>query len=457
MLISELQNKNIVVWGLGQEGTAALEFLFKHGIGRKISVYNDSAVEKPEAFADIDFFSGSEFESLLPVTDVIIKSPGVSIYKDEVRRAKERGIAVTSSTDLFLNEMRQKHPECVTIGVTGSKGKSTTSSMLYHALKNMGKDVVLGGNIGAALISLIDEPHDFVVMELSSYQCSDLSVSPQIVLFTNLFPEHIDWHRSHDAYYRDKVHLIAAQKPSDVCFVNEKCEKLKKYCAEYPREFLYYNRPEGFAELDNVLCDKRKPILRIEELQLQGYHNLDNIAGVLSVIRYLGLDTNEALEALRSFQPLPHRLQKVGKIGEVEFINDSISTAPETAMAAISSFNRPMALILGGYDRNQDYNELAEKVNNCKNVKAVATLFKTGPRVAETLRRHLTREISLIEETDFAKAVEDVYDRLRGEKDALVLFSPAAPSYDAYKSFVVRGNHFIEIVKELSKKQNSCC
>lgn len=451
MLISDLQNKNIVIWGLGQEGTAVLEFLLRHGIGKKLSVYSDSSVEKPREFSKVEFFSGADFEKLLPVTDVIVKSPGVSIYKEEIRRAKEKGIAVTSSTDLFLSEMRRR-PQTVTIGVTGSKGKSTTSSMLYHVLKNLGKDAVLGGNIGAALISLIDEPHDFVVMELSSYQCSDLSVSPQIVLFTNLFPEHIDWHRSHEAYYRDKVHLIAHQRPDDVCFVNEKCEKLKKYCAEYQREFLYYNRPGGFAKINNILCKDGRPLMYMEDLKLQGYHNLDNIAGVLSVIDYLKLDVTRAVEALKTFEPLPHRLQKVGKIGDIEFINDSISTAPETAMAAMSSFNRPLGLILGGYDRNQDYNELAEKINADSNVKAVATLFKTGPRIAETLRRHLTREIVLVEENDFAKAVEDIYIALRGQKNGLVLFSPAAPSYDAYKSFVARGNHFIEIVKELSKK-----
>lgn len=456
MLISDLQNKNIVIWGLGQEGAAVLEFLLRHGIGKKLSVYNDSPVEKPQEAAGVEFFSGADFEKLLSVTDVIVKSPGVSIYKEEIRRAKERGIAVTSSTDLFLSEMRRR-PQTVTIGVTGSKGKSTTSSMLYHVLKNLGKDAALGGNIGAPLISLLDKTCDYVVMELSSYQCSDLSVSPQIVLFTNLFPEHIDWHRSHEAYYRDKVHLIAHQRPEDVCFLNEKCEKLKKYCAEYPREFLYYNRSAGFAKINNILCKDGCPLMYMEDLKLQGYHNLDNIAGVLSIIDYLKLDVTRAVEALKTFEPLPHRLQKVGKIGDIEFINDSISTAPETAIAAMSSFNRPLALILGGYDRNQDYNELAEKINADSNVKVVATLFKTGPRIAETLRRHLTREVKLIKETDLTKAVEDAYAGLCGQKDGLVLFSPAAPSYDAYKSFVARGNHFIEIVKELSKKQNSCC
>ncbi len=452
MLISELHNKNIVVWGLGQEGTAVLEFLRKHHIGKNLYVYNDSEVEKNEVFADLEFFSGADFTKLLTMTDVIIKSPGVSIYRKEIKLAQEKGIAITSSSDLFLSEMRKNHPSCITIGVTGSKGKSTTSSMLYHALKNMGYDAVLGGNIGAALISLIDELHDYVVMELSSYQCSDLSVSPQIVLFTNLFPEHIDWHGSHEAYYQDKVHLIAHQQQGDVCFVNENCEKLKKYCAEYSKDFLYYNRPNGFARLDNVLCCNRHPVLHIEELQLQGYHNLDNLAGVLSVLDYLKLDTLKAIETIKTFEPLPHRLQKVAKIENVEFVNDSISTAPETAMAAMGAFACPLALILGGYDRDQDYNELAEMINKNHKVKTVATVFQTGPRIAQTLKKHLTRKIKLIEETDFTQAVEDAFASLKEAEGGLVLFSPAAPSYDSYKSFVARGNHFIKIVKELSKK-----
>ncbi len=448
MLLKELENKNILVWGLGKEGLAVVCFLQQQHLYHKLYLYND--VMLSDKVDDFSIFSGAEITELLPKIDVIIRSPGVSIYKDELIKAKAAGIKITSSSDIFISEMRANHPETTVIGVTGSKGKSTTSSLLYHSLNALGEDVALCGNIGRPLIELIDEKHKFVVCELSSYQCSDLSVSPQIVLFTNLFPEHIDWHRSHDNYYRDKVHLVANQQPGDVCFVNDKCDKLKKYCSAYPLPYRYYNQKEGFAEIDNVLCRNGKPLLHIEDVKLEGYHNLDNMAGVLSVINYLGLDIDKAVESFKDFTALPHRLQKVGEKDGVMFINDSISTAPETAMAAIKSFDLPMGIFLGGYDRNQDYRELARFINDNPKVRVVATLFRTGPRIAETIKKEVKRkDLLLIEETDFEAAVKKLFAALKAAGGKLVLFSPAAPSYDCFKSFEARGTEFIRIFNQL--------
>ena len=450
MLLEELKGKNIAIWGLGKEGKANLEFVIKHNLAANLYAYNDDVCPPLNDYPEVKLFCGEEFEDMLDKTDVIIRSPGVSIYKDKVRRAIARGIIFTSSSDIFLDEMRTHHPDSTIIGITGSKGKSTTSSLMYKALLTLGEDVVLCGNIGRPLVDLIDECHKFVVCELSSYQCSDLHVSPNIVLFTNLFPEHIDWHLSHDNYYRDKVRLIANQKPNDVCFVNARCALLKKYCAEYNREYNYYNIPDEFAELNNVLCYDGKPILHISETLLEGYHNLDNMAGVLSVIKYLGLNIDKALESFKNFSALPHRLQKIGEKDGIMFINDSISTAPETAMAAIKSFDCPMGLILGGYDRKQDYHELAKLIDEMPKVKVVAALFQTGPRIITTLKEVITRQdIEIIEEKDFEQAVKDVFENLKLQRGRLLLFSPAAPSYDAYKSFEVRGEEFIKICNNL--------
>lgn len=448
MLLSKLKNKNILVWGLGKEGLAVVRFLQQKRLYDNLYLYNDALLsDKAEGF---NIYSGEDINGLLPKIDVIIRSPGVSIYKDGIIKAKAAGIKVTSSSDIFLSEMRTNHPETTIIGVTGSKGKSTTSSLLFHALNALGENAALGGNIGRPLIELLEENHRFVVCELSSYQCSDLSVSPQIVLFTNLFPEHIDWHRNHDNYYRDKVHLVAHQQPGDACFVNAKCEKLQKYCAAYDLPYHYYNRPEGFAELNNVLCRNGEKWLEIHQTKLEGYHNLDNMAGVLSVIEYLGLDAKKAAESFKSFTALPHRLQKIGEKDGISFINDSISTAPETAMAAINSFDEPMGIFLGGYDRKQDYTELARFIDDNPKVKVVAALFQTGPRIAETIKKEVSRPgLVLIEEKDFAVAVRKLFEELKAKNGKLALFSPAAPSYDSFKSFEVRGAEFIKIFESL--------
>ena len=437
MLLNDLQNKNILIWGLGKEGLAVVRFLQQHHLYNHLYLYNDVILS--EKIEDFKIYSGSDIRELLNKTDVIIRSPGVSIYKEEIINARQRGIKITSSSDIFISEMRANHPETTVIGVSGSKGKSTTSSLLYHGLKSLGEDVALCGNIGRPLIELLDEQHRYVVCELSSYQSSDLSVSPQIVLFTNLFPEHIDWHCTHDNYYRDKVHLVAHQHSSDVCFVNAKCEKLQRYCMEYDRPYNYYNEEQGFAELNNILCRDGKQILQIHETKLEGYHNLDNMAGVLSVIEYLGLDTHAALESFKNFNALPHRLQKIGEKDGITFINDSISTAPETAIAAINSFDKPMGVFLGGYDRKQDYQELARFINDNPKVKVVSALFQTGARIAETIRREVKRDdLLLIEEADFPMAVKKLFDALKERNGCLALFSPAAPSYDVFRSFEER-------------------
>lgn len=450
MQLSDLKGKNIAVWGLGKEGLSVVELLIKRQLPKNLYIYNDTPLEKISSYPQVKIYSGEDFAQLLPNIDVIIKSPGVSIYKDNYKLAQKAGVLFTTSSDLFLSEMRANHPGTIVIGVTGSKGKSTTASLLYTALNHLDQDVVLAGNIGRPLIDLIEEEHRFVVAELSSYQCSDLSTSPQIVLFTNLFPEHIDWHLNHDNYYRDKVHLVAHQQKGDACFVNDKCEKLKKYCNEYTRDFNYYNIPKAFAEIDNILCYNEKPILHIEEIKLEGYHNLDNMAGVLSVINYLGFDVQKAIESFKKFEALPHRLQKIGEKDGVLFINDSISTAPETAMAAIKSFDQEMGIFLGGFERQQDYTELAQFINDTPRIKVVATLFQTGPRIAQTIRKIVTRkDLILIEEPDFTTAVGKLFDELKDQKGKLALFSPAAPSYDAYKSFEFRGYEFIKIFEKL--------
>lgn len=449
MQLNDLKNKRVAVWGVGKEGRALIDFLNRRQLPHKLYAYNDTPPENFET-SSAKLFCGDELDNLLDKAEIIVRSPGVSIYKPGMVKARQKGLKITSSSDLFIGEIRANRPECTIIGITGSKGKSTTSSLMYTALKACGRDVALGGNIGLPLIELLEEKHEFMVAELSSYQCSDLSVSPQIVLFTNLFPEHIDWHLNHENYYRDKVHLIAHQQPEDVCFVNAKCEKLRRYCQEYQNHFNYYNTVDGFAGTGGRLCDHGKEIMEIEEAKLEGYHNLDNMAGVLSVIRYLGLDENRALQSFKTFEALPHRLQKIGAKQGVAFFNDSISTAPETAMAAIGSFDKDMGLILGGYDRQQDYRELAEFINHNPKVKAVVTQFQTGPRVAQELKKYVIRkDFALLEADNFSEAVRKLWLEMQKYPDSMLLLSPAAPSYDAYKSFEARGDDFMRIFDSL--------
>ncbi len=436
MLINELKKQNIIIWGLGSEGQAAKAYLEQHKITNNIMIYNDS--------------DGSEkFEELLSKADVIIRSPGVSIYKKEIARAKEMGIKITSCSDIFLSEMRVNHPHTKVIGISGSKGKSTSASMLFHMLKRLGYNAALGGNIGKPLIELLDKDYDYVVCEFSSYQASDLSVSPEIVMFTNLFSVHTDWHGGHDNYCRDKVHLAAHQQKGDVCVVNANNAQLVEYCKNLPN-VVYYGENTGFHANGKDLYYKDELLLKIDDLHISGNHNMDNLAGVMTVLKLLGIDFRKGAETLKTFEPLPHRLQKVCTVNGVLFINDSISTAPEAAISAMQSFDEDMAIISGGIENKQDYTQYAMTIEHNPKVKMAVTLFQCGPQIAETLRRIVKRPgFKLVEAENLEEAVKLAYEEMQRVGGKLVLFSPTAPSFGYYKNFMERGEDFIRIVKGL--------
>lgn len=439
MLIKDLKNKNVMIWGMGAEGTSVKEYLTRHGLPAELMVYNDS--------------DGHEaFESCLGRADVIIRSPGVSIYKDEFQRVRHRGIKVTSSSDLFLNEMRTNHPHTKVIGISGSKGKSTSVSMLYHILQNAGCKAALGGNIGKALIELVDDENEFVVGEFSSYQASDLTASPHIAMFTNLFSVHTDWHRGHDNYCRDKLHLAACQKPGDSCWINSRSEPLKYYAGALA-DVSYYNQNQGFHAEERELFWQGQKILSIDELKISGNHNLDNLAGVMSIVQSLGLDVAAAAESLKTFEPLPHRLQKVAVVDGVLFINDSISTAPEAAIGGMKSFDDNLAIISGGIENQQDYTEYARYIQNNPKVKVAVTLFQCGRQIADSIRQFVTREdFLLIEAENLRDGVTRAYHEIKARGGSLVLFSPTAPSFGYYKNFMERGDDFINIVNSLRQE-----
>jgi len=438
MQIKDLQNKNIIIWGMGSEGRSAKEYLETHNVSDNIMTYNDDeGVEK--------------LSSIMSNADVIIRSPGVSIYKPEIKQAIEQGIKITSCSDIFLAEVKAKHPQTKIIGISGSKGKSTSVSMLYHILRKLGQNVALGGNIGKPLIELIDGNYDYIVCEFSSYQSCDLKYSPNIVMFTNLFSVHTDWHQGHDNYCRDKVHLGVHLKGDDICIVNANNPQLCEYTKNC-HNIKYYGEQNSFHANGKELYFGKELLTNIDELKISGNHNLDNLAGVMTIINHLGFDYKQAALLLRDFEPLPHRLQKVGYVKDILFINDSISTAPEAAIGGMQSFDEDMAIISGGIENHQDYQQYAQFIEHNPKVKIAITLFQCGPQIASTIKKIVTRtDFKLIETDNLENAVKIAYDELLKIGGKLVLFSPTAPSFGYYKNFMERGEHFINIVKSLEK------
>ena len=437
MLIKDLKDKNIIIWGMGAEGQAVKAYLDAHHIGGEIFAYNDAdGIEKLRELAE--------------KAEVIVRSPGVSIYKPEFLEMKQKGLKVTSSTNLFLAEMKTNHPKTKVIGVTGSKGKSTSVSMMFEMMKGLGLNVALGGNIGKPLIELIDGNYDYIIGEFSSYQASDLENSPDIVMFTNLYSIHTDWHGGHEGYCRDKVHLAQTAKTA---VINRDNPELMKYTSSLKNKVFYGGKDEFYA-VDKELYYKGEPVCNIESLKISGNHNMTNLAGVMMVFACLGLDWRKALTYLPDFEPLPHRLQKVGYVGNVLFINDSISTAPEAAIGGMKSFDDTMAIISGGIENKQDYTEYAKFIQANPKVRVAATLFQCGHQIAESLKKSVTRkDFVLIEAQSLQEAVSKSFEELQKVGGTLVLFSPTAPSFGYYKNFMERGEDFINCVKTLAKSK----
>ena len=447
MKISDLQNKVVGVWGMGAEGKDILNYLKNNNVTDKFILINDTVCEKPAGFEQCVLYCENHVGEGCEKAEIIIRSPGVSIYRKELVENHEK---VTTVTDLCLNEVLLKHPNCKIIGISGSKGKSTSVSALAFILTKLGFKVGLGGNIGRPLIELMDGDYDFLVAEISSYQASDLTVSPHIGMFTNLFYVHSEWHNGHENYCHDKVHMVANQKGDDCFWVNAKNKQLVDYTEKFASRRKFYDVEDGFYAENNNLLYKGKKILGMTELKLNGTHNLDNLSGVFSIIASLGLDIKKAAEILKDFEPLPHRLQKVALKNGVLFINDSISTAPEAAIGAVNSFDGNLVLISGGQDNQQDYTDYAMCVEKNDKIKAVITLYQTGPKIARALRSQVKRDdVALIEGDSLEKAVAFAYDLLQKMGGGTVLFTPTSPSFGFYKNFIERGNHFIKVVEAL--------
>ena len=361
----------------------------------------------------------------------MVKSPGVSLYRPEIQEAIRQHILVTSGTNLFFEN---KNPESLVIAVTGTKGKSTTSSLLAHTLKALGKSVGLGGNIGVPLIDFVDKKNDFIVAELSSYQCADLNGRPNIGIMTNLYPEHLQWHGTHEQYYRDKLRLI---DQSEQIILNGADSRLKKYLFE--SDCIPFNTPDTIHIQDGYFYDGRLSLFPLDHLKLLGIHNAENACAVLTIVKLLNLPLSKCVAAFQKFQPLPHRLQILGTKRGITYVDDSISTTPETAIAALKALDKgqDITLIAGGFDRGQDYTNLIHFMATFKNRFRLVTLPDTGKRLAQ-MAQQAGIETGLT--SDMPTAV-NIAGHITPYGGTIVL-SPAAPSYNLYQNFEERGNDF---------------
>ena len=434
MRAADLKDKKIAIWGLGHEGKAAAKFIHKALPGHTLLFVDEAAgPEKIDGLPDGSLIMrGAELiaEALKDI-DVVVKSPGVSLYNPTIQRLRDKGVTITSLLNLWIAEPHRAKTICV----TGTKGKSTTSNLLFHTLKALGEKTGLGGNIGVPVAEIDGNKVDFAVIEVSSYQAADFEENCDVAILTSLHPEHLDWHGSPEKYFTDKLNLLKRAKTRIVNF--ETLESVIRYGIA-PEKLLIFNRAEGLHAKQGRIYDGEQLIGSPDNAHLARAHNLSNVCAVLTAIKFLGLDLPAALQSMKNYLPLPHRQQELGEKDGILYVNDSIATAPHAAVAALEFYHtRPLTLIAGGFDRGIDYDPLIDYIL-AHNIHAVIALGPSGKRIHDGLKKHREERIGMA--ATMADAVSQA--KTVTPKGGVILLSPAAPSYGLFKDFIERGKCF---------------
>lgn len=385
--------------------------------------------------------------------DMVLRTPGFGFYTPELQKASQAGAVLTSEMELFF-----EHCPCRKVGITGSDGKTTTTSLIAAMYKAAGRTVHLGGNIGRALLPIVDEiaPEDVAVVELSSFQLISMRTSPNIALVLNITPNHLDQHAHMQEYIDAKRNILLWQNTSGLAvlgFENEIARSLQKDVRGECRFFSRIREVREGAWMDEngmltlAHGGVATPVLHRDELKLRGVHNIENMLAAFAALRdEVPLSALE--ETARSFAGVEHRIELVRTLQGVQWYNDSIASSPTRVIAGLRAFDKKLVVIAGGYDKNIPYEPMVQDV--LQRVKLLILMGATGPKIEKAVRSHPDFAQSGLEiqhAQDMAEAVQIAYKNT-GEGD-IVTLSPASASFDAYANFEERGRHYKQLVNAL--------
>ncbi len=447
--LRDLEGRRIAVLGAGREGLAAARLLLERLGHTRLTLLSETEPTPPrlrafEALPGLELRVEPGVFGSLEGFDVLLRSPGINAYRAELAKARASGVIVTSLTDLFLAEHRRD----TVIAVTGTKGKSTTASLLALALRAAGRPCVLAGNIGTPVFDAEDprEVNTFV-LEVSSYQACDLRHGPRLAVLTELYPEHLDWHGGVETYYRDKLRLLERTKPGPVLVHAGNPEAVRR-TAGLPHRLLYAH-PSGMHLRGDSLWLRDTPVGELGPLSLRGAHQRADLCGALAALEALGLDPRAGLAGIAAFPGLPHRQRTIARFGGLEFVDDSLSTIPQSTAHALRALGeRPVAVIVGGRDRGVDLTPLIEELRRPQ-VHRVALVSQTGPAIGRALEAGPAGgegpEWRLVPNLDEAVA----FCTAGLPAGGVVLLSPAAASGEEHLDAFERGAAFARAVERL--------
>lgn len=411
MISDTFNDKKILVWGYGREGRSTEKWLNTHASPACIDIFEGT----PEEMAS---GKGDDY-------DIIIKSPGIvwpPAGAEDTPLLQSLSSKMTSQTEIFISGFRDN-----VVGITGTKGKSTTSSMLAHVLSDcLDKKVILAGNIGLPCLDYFDEAAGgaVVILELSCHQLKNAKTSPRISVFLDLYEEHLDYYGSLEAYFKAKSHIVSNQVKGDKAYIGE-------------------NVPEIESDSEQIRVVPSEKDLEGIELELYGEHNRVNAFFVKKIcMDEFGIPEGRILESLKNFEALPHRMKKIGTYGGINWYDDSISTIPEAAISACESIPDAQVVLIGGMDRGISYKILEDYIRNHSEYKFIC-MYATGKRIADEGCAGLPNIYPVADLSEAVDKAFEITDKGRG-----CVLSPAAASYGYFKNFEERGDAFVTLVEK---------
>ncbi|MBS3740766.1 MAG: UDP-N-acetylmuramoyl-L-alanine--D-glutamate ligase [Candidatus Cloacimonetes bacterium] len=447
----EFKDKRIAVLGLARSGKAAAQKL--QNLGAEVFISDCKPEKKLEVKQDfLDKFSyetGGHSEKILQ-NKLIVVSPGVPSDLEILEKARRQGVPVWS--ELELGYQMVKNSDVKIIAVTGSNGKSTTASLIYHIFKRAGKKVVLAGNIGNPLtgFSLENEEYEFIILEVSSFQLQNITnFKPNISILLNLTPDHLNRHGTVDNYYRVKAKIFSNQDKADLAILNADDEEVMKLAYRFPVKKVKYslktpiNNYVKYQDDNLKIVDKYRgsEFISKRDLPLTGDHNIGNINAAALACIYSSLKADQIRSGILTFKNLEHRLEPVLDIDYIKFINDSKATNSASVFCAINSFEKPLHLIMGGSDKDEDFTVLKKSVK--EKVKNLIVLGQTAAKLEK-----IFSDFVPVHKVDSLKAaVKKAFELAQAEE--VVLLAPGCASFDMFKDFEDRGEQFKKIVHDL--------